>query len=858
MFDYGYDNHNDNQPWTPFSIMPNSRFQDILPLVDQPSRYLGTETNRIRKDLDRVKLSIALAFPDLYEIGTSHFGLQILYDILNRRGDIAAERVFAPATDAEALLRARGMHLTALESRRPLGEFDIIGFSLLYELNYTNVLTMLDLAGLPFYARDRGPGHPLVIAGGPCTCNPEPVADFFDAMVVGDGESVILRLCDAWIACNAGGGDRQDLLRAWAGIPGVYIPAFFAPDVGPVGPGPLVAREPGHTVVTRAILEDLERAPFPARPVVPYGKPVHDRLRIEVARGCTRGCRFCQAGMIYRPVRERSVETLLNLAEDAIGATGYDELSLLSLSTGDYSCIVPLLQKWMDRWEAASVAVSLPSLRAGSLSAELIQQIRRVRKTGFTIAPEAGSQRMRDIINKNLSEEEIVAAVRHSFDLGWQSIKLYFMIGLPFEEDVDVQAIVDLVERLRPLGRRGGRGRGGSIHVSVATFIPKAHTPFQWAAQITVESSRRRIAWLKDRLRLPGVEFKWQDPEVSHLEGLFARGDRRLAPLLVAAHRRGCRFDGWSDHFSYRRWQEAFQEAAVDPDAYLHRERCVDEPLPWDHIDIGVTREYLRREWVLAAQGRSTGDCRHGECNACGVCDFDAIKPVICVRCDGGAGKAPAVEEPAAYRNHRLTYSKTGQARFFGHLEMVSVFLRAIRRARIAVKRSEGFHPKPKIAFEDALPIGMESLEEHLTLAIGEGVDAERVVADLNRELPEGLRVTGCRPMAGKRVQRPSACVYRVEIGDGLFDPELLAGFMRREAVTIVRANKKGRQVAIDLKQQVGRIELLSAVSADIVIRVSEGKSLRPADVLREVFQLEECALRSARVLKLKTERGAE
>ena len=402
--------------------------EDILPLVEKPSRYLGGEINQIKKDLERAKLRFALAFPDLYEIGTSHFGMQILYHILNAHPDIAAERVFAPAMDMDRHLRSSGLHLFSLESRLPLERFDIIGFSLLYELNYTNILAMLDLSGIPFYAAQRDDAFPLVIAGGPCACNPEPVADFFDAIVIGDGENVILKLAESWLEWKKNrGNDKDDLLRRWAQIEGVYIPSFFKPHYDTSGFQILQPQVPDYTRVTRTLVADLDQVPFPAKPVIPFGKPVHDRLRLEVARGCTRGCRFCQAGMIYRPVRERSPDSLLALCDKAVGATGYEDISLLSLSTGDYGCIVPLMSRLMSHYAADNVAVSLPSLRAGTLGPELMKLIKTVRKTGFTIAPEAGSQRLRDVINKNITEDDIVSTARQAFASGVKGVKLYFM-----------------------------------------------------------------------------------------------------------------------------------------------------------------------------------------------------------------------------------------------------------------------------------------------------------------------------------------------------------------------------------------------------------------------------------------------
>ncbi len=820
--------------------MNRRTIQDILPFAQQPSRYLGTEVNAVRKDPGRVALSIALAFPDLYEIGTSHFGLQILYHLLNGREEIAAERVFAPAADVEARLRAGGIPLTAMESGRPLAAFDILGFSLLYELNYTNVLTILELSGIPFFSRDRGEGHPLVIAGGPCTCNPEPVADLFDAMVIGEGEATVPEMADAWLRWRRGPFRRHgDLLDRWAEIEGVYIPSRF-PD--PSGGGR----------VRRALVPDLDGTPFPDRPVIPYGKPVHDRLRIEIARGCTRGCRFCQAGMIYRPVRERSPETVLDLTRRSLAATGYEDLSLLSLSSGDYGAIAPLMAALMGRCAGDRVAVSLPSLRAGTLTPELMALIKQVRKTGFTIAPEAGSQRLRDVINKNITEADIVETVREAFGMGWQGVKLYFMIGLPTETPDDLSAIVDLVETLKVgMGRK--KGRRPRLNVSVGTFIPKPHTPFQWASQLSLSESRRRIRWLESRLGGREIRFKWQNPEVSLLEGLWARGDRRLSRLLVAAHRKGCRFDGWSDGFDFGRWTAALAETGIDIDEYTVRPRDLGDPLPWDHIDVRVDPDFLRAEWHRAVAGAPTGDCRTGDCNDCGVCDFRAVSPITHEAGAPGPAAEPVGEPPPkGFRKLTVTYARTGQAAYFGHLELVNIFCRALRRAAIPVKYSEGFHPLPKIAFDDPLPIGMESEGESFRVTASGTVTPDGLMADLNPQLPEGLRITGCCPAAEAARPDRDRASYRVTLGNGsAFDPDSVKRFHARASLPLSRTNPKGKSVTVDLKAAVTRLALPRPDRAELTLRAVDGKSVRPQAVLETIFDLSGDVLKQAQIVKL-------
>jgi len=833
--------------------MSITTIQDILPLIEQPSRYLGSEINTIKKDHSKVKLRFALAFPDLYEIGTSHFGLQILYHILNLHHEIAAERVFAPGTDMEAHLKSSGIPIMSLESHKPLDQFDIIGFSLLYELNYTNILTMLELANIPLFARQRGVSHPFVIAGGPCTCNPEPVADFFDAIVVGDGENVIIKMSHAWLTWKTSGkSDKETLLRMWSHIEGVYIPVFFKPKYDENGFQTLVPGFSDYKTVKRAIVNDLNNAVFPDAPIIPYGKPVHDRLRIEVSRGCTRGCRFCQAGMIYRPVRERSLETLLSLSDACVASTGYEDMSLLSLSTGDYECIVPLMERLMARYKSRRIAVSLPSLRAGTLSPALMQLVKRVRKTGFTIAPEAGSQRLRDVINKNITKKEIADTVRDAFGLGWRVIKLYFMVGLPTENDNDLQAIVDLVKMLRKI--KGSNGQRGTLNVSVATFIPKSHTPFQWSSQISLTESKQKIRRLQKNLKMPGIQFKFQNPEASMLEGLWARGDRSLGRLLLNAYRKGCKFDGWSDKFNYQLWQEAFCDESVDIDFYTTRLRDTTEPLPWDHIDTGVTKDFLKSELLKAEHGEYTVDCRSGDCNSCGVCDFEIIEPKVFDICEEGTVKIFSADDvkETFYKTLKISFSKRGQAKYFGHLEQVKIFLRAIQRAGIPVKFSAGFHPKPKISFEDPLPIGLESLNEIFYLSVRGDVKPKNIIDRLNKHLPRGLSVFHCQLAPAKSLCKASmSSTYMVTKKDGFFDAKELKCFVKRRELVVTRAGPKGKIKTIDLKEMVLKIELSAPNRLKMTLRTEPGRTVRPFEVVEKIFSLSGEEIKQAAIVKL-------
>ena len=596
-------------------------YATLLPLVSQPARYTGGERGTVVKEPAQVRLRFALAFPEVYEVAQSHLGLQILYNLLNERPHLQAERVYAPWVDMEAALRRRGLPLVSLETYTPLSAFDIVGFSLQYELTYTNILMMLDLGGIPLLSEDRDETHPLIIAGGPCAFHPEPLAACIDAFLLGDGEEAIFDICEAYLAWD--GTHRTDLLTALSRIPGVYVPAFFRPAYNQDGTlSDMAAQFPDRALVHKRVVTDLNSIPQLTRQVVPNVNIVHDRIAVEVMRGCVRGCRFCQAGYIYRPLRERDPRALQQQIDTLVEDSGYEEVSLLSLSTGDYSCVNPLLREIMNRFSGLKVSVSLPSTRVDALSPHILEEIRRVRKTGFTLAPEAGTQRMRDVIQKEYKEEELLEAARVLFGLGWKSVKLYFMLGLPGETEEDLLGIVDLSRKVSAVGKHRRQ-----VTASVSTFVPKPHTPFQWAGQVSLEETEARQQLLRRELRRAGIQFKWHEARLSWLEGVFARGDRRLTGPLISAYRLGCRFDGWTEQFRLDLWQQAFAQHGVDPDWYLRR-RLLDESLAWDHLDSGVTKKWLQRDLAKAFEGTLTPDCSVERCSYCGACDFQTVRNV--------------------------------------------------------------------------------------------------------------------------------------------------------------------------------------------------------------------------------------
>ena len=925
--------------------------RELLSLLPKPSRYLGIEEGSVRKDPDQVRLRVGLVFPDMYEVGMSYLGQKILYSIVNERPHWQAERVFTPCREAGKVLREHNAPLCTLESDTPLDRMDVLGISVTHELCYSNILYVLDLAGIPLRAEARreprpdGRPWPLIVAGGGCALAAEPLAPFVDAMVLGEAEAA---LPEALECVERGRGlARRELLLELSRIPGLYIPEFFTPEPD----GSLRPLHDHHRAVVRRVVPDMDKAPYPALQPIPFGA-VHNRLALEIGRGCTRGCRFCQAGSIYRPARERSVAGLQALLNDCLSATGFDDVSYLSLSTGDFSALKELFMNTVDRCADEQVSVSLPSLRVGSIDDAIMERMAGIRRTGATLAPEAGSQRLRDVINKGVSEDDLILHVRKLFEHGWQQVKLYFMIGLPTETDDDLLAIVDLCRKARDAAGPGIKRL--QITAAVSPFVPKAHTPFQWEAQISLEEIRRRVGVLLDAVKKEKrIKLRWHEPEMSVLEGLFSRGDRRLAEVVESAYRKGAIFTSWKDDFTLEPWLEALAERGLTLEEYAGA-RPLDAPLPWDHLHSGVSREFFLRERAAALQGKTAGDCRYETCRLCGVCDTAAGpsglergpdmpegasygnilnkaqrdqqthgvaldkygRVVVRHREDGkvaspeggasgngasgaeikdspgteapavkadnarggespaetAAGESsaaprptkPAKSKPPALAPHlikkvaqwRILYSRTGPAAYISQLEMQHIFDRALRRARIPLSFSQGFHPLPLVSFGRALPVGVAGNREWFSLFLREERRPEEAVELLNKALPQGVRVLAVEILPpGEKCVDAVRESYRMEcFGPEAQGREFSAAWARVAAAASLPWRREGKKGPRDLDARTFFADIICdrMGSCDLVVDWSGGYVSPLALCLGALAAVgHEAPLRSVRLTRL-------
>jgi radical SAM family uncharacterized protein/radical SAM-linked protein len=834
---------------------------DVFARVEKPSRYLGCELNTVHKDLTQVDVRLALAFPDLYDLGLSNLGLLILYGILNKLPGVWAERAYMPALDLEAELRARDLPLFSLESKSPLRHFDAIGFTLQYELSYSNILHMLQLSGIPLRAAQRDTDMPLILAGGPGAFHPEPLADFIDAFVIGDGEDVVLELVQA--LRDAKGLCRDEQLRRLAMIPGLYVPALYP--LHRTAHGELVPDMGGRVILKRSVA-NLNTTPFPTDYIVPFSGQVHDRVSLEVLRGCTQGCRFCQAGMLYRPVRERSLETLATLTSETIAKTGYEEITLASLSTCDYSQVRGLVDQAVGLGLPHQVAISLPSLRLDSFSVDLADMVATLRKTGLTFAPEAASPRMRAVIDKWIPDEELIDVTGQVFARGWDTVKLYFMIGLPTEEDADVLAIPNLAKRVLRHGRRFNKR--ARVHLGVSTFVPKPFTPFQWDSQMSIAETLCKHQMLRENMREFGLKFGRHDAQMSYLEGVFARGDRQVGRLLEAAHALGCKFDGWGEHFDFRKWQEAAERSGVDMDAYLRR-RDLHEILPWDHIDCMVDKQYFVDEYWRSRLALLAEDCRQVKCHQCGVIDDDRDGCLTMLRTSraGRAKERSWQRTSSAVRPHtlarqkiRFRFAKQGPLRFLSHLETLRTLTRALRRAQLPVQYSQGFHPQPQLTFATALPVGIESTGEYADVVLSAWLDPGDFLFRLDRVLPAHMRILDACSVP---LQAPSLMSERLAAQYDVVVPVHLSTSMAslairirellaRDDISVQRWHKKGQR-RVNIRPGIVSLEVrpqASGTAVAMLVREDAEAKAKPGEVMQALLDLSEDQLRSVRIIK--------
>jgi len=811
----------------------------------KPARYTGGEFNSVVKNFDETACRIVLALPDVYEVGMSNLGLAILYSILNRRADTLCERVYAPWIDAETVMREENIKLFALESKRPARDFDFLGFSLQYEMIYTNVLNMLDLAKISLHSWERGEDEPFIIGGGPCVYNVEPVADFFDFFIVGEAEEVFGEVVDEFIAWKNSGkiGGRKNFLRRLLNVRGIYVPSFYEPLYSDEKFLGLKVLEGAPRKILKRVVRNFDATPTVDNPVVPFIEIVHDRAMLELFRGCSRGCRFCQAGMTYRPVRERKTETLRAIARRLIDSSGWDEISLTSLSSADYSCLSRLIDDLQNDFRAEKVSFSLPSLRIDSFSIELAERVQSVRKSGLTFAPEAGTQRLRDVINKNVTEENLLEACSAAFAKGWRAVKLYFMMGLPTETDEDIAGIADLAKKVANLKR------GVKVTISVSCFVPKPWTPFQWAAQISTAEFERRQQLLKNLITNRAITYNYHNAKLSVLEGALARGDRRLAKVIETAWKSGAKFDGWSDLFKPDIWAESFEACEINPEYYSGRERDFWEPLAWEHTSPGVDKNFLLSEWEKSQEGKTTRDCRRTSCTGCGVCmnlgvDREIMNEELEIRNEKSIHNYSLLIPNCKYRGQ---IRKGAEIALLSHLDYMNVFMRALLRSKLPAAWSEGFNPHLKVSFASALSVGVTSDCEYVDFELTAPINEPEVLKKLNAQLPKGAEILRLKKLRGK-VQPVMSLVdlsrYEIRLP---FDKKYLdsaqisiKNFNATPEIKFTRITpKKTRE--LEIKKYIAEPIKIALFGEEVVIklaiRITPTGSVKPSEILQVLHE---------------------
>jgi radical SAM family uncharacterized protein/radical SAM-linked protein len=829
-----------------------AEYTELLADIQKPGRYLGGEWNEIKKDIRNVDVKVALAFPDVYEVGMSHLGQKILYDILNQLPHVLAERVYAPWPDYENELESRKIPLCSLENKIPISEFDVIGFSLLYELNYTNILTMLHLGRIPFLSSERGLDHPLVIAGGAAVVNPEPIADIFDAIFIGDGEEAFVEILEVFRELKDKVKERDKLLQELTAIPGIYVPSFY--QIYLPKNSPFLVVRPGRQVpaqIEKRIYHPFEQAPFPEKLIVPNINIIFDRVAVEIARGCPQNCRFCQARSVYFPFRIRDPRFVLKKAIESAKASGYEDVSLAALSVSDYPDLACLMEALMEVLESQKISLSLSALRPKGLTEKITDSIVKVRKTGFTLVPEAGTERLRRVINKHLSDEEIWDAADNAFRKGWRKIKLYFMVGLPTEQKEDLEAIVAMIQEIIRLGYRN-LGKNPWINLSVSSFIPKPHTPFQWFPMSDAEELREKHRFLRSRLKsYPYVKFKEHPISNSLLEAVFSRGDRRLTRVLLKAWQKGARFDSWSEQFDFSTWELAFEEEGVDYSAYLGLLNH-DAVLPWDHIDLGLKKSYLLSERENAENEIYSPVCSADRCPECGGCSEGFISSTLSrQKLEFPRLTWPVVgKRTADIHGYRLFYSKIREAKYYSHVDLVNIVQRSLRRACIPVEFSKGYHPKMSISFSPALALGMEGKKEILEFRSRYEFKEEDVIQRLNEAFPPGiiaLRLEKLRSHQSSLSREIESIEYSVRLDNRLI-VQSLQRIRQEEKVQGMDDFRLAQRLARDFQKRnnQGTINQIHVDEQEqkmlFVMGFKPDKAPRPQKIVEAMFSVENSA----------------